>query len=74
MNCPNCGAHVPTQRRLYSAKPATFASRTYKRVWMRAKRSGMTFPAYVRAHLALYRADRVHDADVLELPLPESAT
>ena len=68
MTCPNCGHHVPEQRRIRARRKPTFASRAYKRVWMRAKRRGVTLAHYVRANVAEYHAGRRHDPDALELP------
>lgn len=70
MNCPNCGAHVPEQRRLYRNKPVTATTRLRKRLYMRAKRLGVPFARYVQEHRALHRAGRRFDREVLSLPLP----
>ena len=67
MNCPSCGAHVPAQRRLWKKRPATAATRLYKRVWMRAYKRGITFRAYCRANIAAFNAGRPHDREVLEV-------
>lgn len=67
MNCPNCGHHVPVQRRIREKRKATAATRIYKRVFMRARRRGISFEDYCWANLAAYNAGRPHDREVLEV-------
>ena len=68
MNCPNCGHHVPQQRRLWRTRRASPATRLYKRVFMRAKRLGVTLRDYERLNVRAYHAGLEYDRDVLELP------
>ena len=64
MTCPNCGHHVPEQRRFHRrSRPQTL----YKRVWNKAKHRGFALHEYVRANVAAYHAGLRHDPDALEL-------